>query len=409
MIESVFTFLSARETLHQLSIPVIAALIGWSTNWLAIKLTFYPVRFVGIAPWFGWQGIVPRKCKKMAEKLVDNTLTRISNVRDLYQEIDPQRIENHLRDHLERHLDDYIDELMQLHHPTIWENIPALVRKKILSDARRQLPTTIHALMQEIEIRIDELIDIRSLVCKELANDKTLLIRVFQECGQEEFKFIIRSGAYLGFLFGLIQLLIWQHFAHPWLLPLCGFFVGTVTNWIALNIIFKPLKPFKLGPVTLQGLFLQRQVDVSKTFSHIMAHELLNTRIFVEALFYGAYGQTTHALTHKHLRNALDKNLTLRTFAQLSLGFQGYRQIKDHATRHALQISLTTLEDSKFNQERADTVEKMMTLRMSGLSSEEFQDLLRPIFSEEEWILVAMGGCLGICAGLLQLVFLGQI
>ena len=33
-----------------LLIPFIAAAAGWGTNWLAIKMTFYPLEYVGKFP-----------------------------------------------------------------------------------------------------------------------------------------------------------------------------------------------------------------------------------------------------------------------------------------------------------------------------------------------------------------------
>ena len=36
--------------------------------------------------------------------------------------------------------------------------------------------------------------------------------------------------------------------------------VGCVTNWIALLWIFNPVDPRRVGPVTLQGCFLRRQL-----------------------------------------------------------------------------------------------------------------------------------------------------
>src|SRR5690554_7630937 len=58
--------LTNPEFWQYLSIPVIAALIGWSTNWLAIKMTFYPLEFIGKPPLLGWQGIIFFKARKMA-------------------------------------------------------------------------------------------------------------------------------------------------------------------------------------------------------------------------------------------------------------------------------------------------------------------------------------------------------
>jgi uncharacterized membrane protein YheB (UPF0754 family) len=398
--------LASSEFLGAASIPVIAALIGWSTNWLAIKLTFYPIDFVGKPPFLGWQGVVPRKRHKMAQKLVDNTLSRVSNVRELYQEMNPQQIERHLLRHLQQHLNDYIDELMHDTHPALWENLPRMARNKVYADAHRQLPETLHGMMREVDQRIDELVDVRTLVINQLAADKTLLNRVFQECGQKEFDFIIRSGAWLGFLFGLLQLALWQQWQALWLLPLFGFIVGACTNWVALNIIFKPLDPIGIGPFRLQGLFLQRQKEVSNTFGRIVAHELLTTRLFAHAMFYGVYQARTRALAHKHIRRALDGNLITRTLAQVTLGFRGYSELKDEVAQRALQVSLQPLQEEHFSTERAGAIQSMIGQRLQGMSSAEFQDVLRPVFQEDEWILIAIGGFLGVLAGLLQILCL---
>ena len=59
-----------------LMIPIIAACVGWITNWMAVQMIFYPTNFIGI-PFYrvpevplgfiGWQGIVPCKTRKMSE------------------------------------------------------------------------------------------------------------------------------------------------------------------------------------------------------------------------------------------------------------------------------------------------------------------------------------------------------
>jgi hypothetical protein len=41
------------EWLRYASIPVIAGLIGYGTNWLAVKMTFAPLEFLGIPPYLG--------------------------------------------------------------------------------------------------------------------------------------------------------------------------------------------------------------------------------------------------------------------------------------------------------------------------------------------------------------------
>jgi hypothetical protein len=48
----------------------------------------------------------------------------------------------------------------------------------------------------------------------------------------------------------------------------------------------------------------------------------------------------------------------------------------------------------------------MLNERISAQPPAEFQDLVRPIFHEDEWILVAIGGALGALVGWGQLVLM---
>mgnify|MGYP000020283350 CR=1 FL=1 len=54
-------------------------------------------------------------------------------------------------------------------------------------------------------------------VVTHFSKHKEQLNEVFLRCGQKELKFIERSGAYFGFLFGLVQAVVW-FFVPEW----CG-------------------------------------------------------------------------------------------------------------------------------------------------------------------------------------------
>ncbi len=48
------------------SMPVIAAVIGWGTKLVAIRMIFRPHVFKGIGP-IGWQGIIPKRTPEMVQ------------------------------------------------------------------------------------------------------------------------------------------------------------------------------------------------------------------------------------------------------------------------------------------------------------------------------------------------------
>jgi len=50
-------------------LPIIGMLIGFTTNWLAIKLLFWPKKKI-----LGIQGVIPKRKNKIAEKIAESSL-----------------------------------------------------------------------------------------------------------------------------------------------------------------------------------------------------------------------------------------------------------------------------------------------------------------------------------------------
>ncbi len=400
-------WLSHPDLWKYASIPVIAALIGWSTNWLAIKLTFYPLEFTGLKPIFGWQGIIPSKAEKMAVISVDSTISKIGTVPEVIAQIDPALLAEHIVDTVLPRIEDYVDDIMLQEHPTLWENLPSSMKNMVYTRVRKSAPKLIDNLVEDISGQVEDLLDIKDMVTRQLVADKHLLNRIFLECGNAEFRFIINSGLGFGLLFGLIQMLLWILFPNQWVLPACGFLVGWATNWIALNVIFRPLKEIKIGPVRLQGLFLKRQKEVAGSFCQIVTHEILTVGRIVNAMLNGPSSARTRALIKKHVKPVVDDTAGIsKPLTQLALGPQKFATLKQKVGDMAIDISSEALADPMFNQDRAAAVEKIMRSRMETLSPEEFQNLLRPCFQEDEIKLIAIGGALGALAGFMQLLLI---
>src|SRR6201999_1525020 len=73
------------------SIPVLAAAIGYVTKLVAIRMMVEPLDYVGRRP-FGWQGIVPRHAARMAGIAVDMMTTQLISPADVVRRLDPDRI-----------------------------------------------------------------------------------------------------------------------------------------------------------------------------------------------------------------------------------------------------------------------------------------------------------------------------
>ena len=256
-----------QNYLVYLSIPIVAAIVGYVTKIAAVKMMFYPMKFMGIRPFFGWQGIVPRNAVRMASIAVDTITTKLVSVQEVVAGLDSDRLGKELEGPAMEVIETIIREVMSKHQPRLWESLPNIAQRKLIDRVKRDVPGVIASVMEDIKNNIDDILDLKDLVIRILLNDKALLNRIFQEVGHKEFRFFGISGLYFGFMIGLVQMVCWVLLKEPWILPTFGFAVGLISDWIALNLLFEPKKPIPLGSYTIQGLFLKRQKQVAGTGS----------------------------------------------------------------------------------------------------------------------------------------------
>lgn len=166
-------------------------------------------------------------------------------------------------------------------------------------------------------------------------------------------------------------------------LLLLGAIVGYVTNWIALKWIFEPLIPTQCGPFLLQGLFLRRQNAVSEEFSsYISSNILTSRRVWQSILSEPNLGE---------FNKIIRRNIPFLSGVQLAA-------ITNHL-RSSLSNSQHALH--QYINQRLD-LQRLLIERMKQLTPAEFEQVLHPIFQEDEVILIAAGGVLGFLAGGLQ-------
>ena len=170
------------------SIPFIAGTVGWTTNWMAVQMTFYPLEFLGIRPFFGWQGIIPSKVEKMAGIVVDKALSKLGSLDEFFREMEPEKIADHLTRTIQLRIEEYTDEVMTERNAVLWENLPLLVRKRVYSRARRAIPAVMDNVVDDISRNLDNLVDMKHMVITQMSEDKQLMVQMFREVGDPEFR-----------------------------------------------------------------------------------------------------------------------------------------------------------------------------------------------------------------------------
>jgi hypothetical protein len=228
--------------------------------------------------------------------------------------------------------------------------------------------------------------------------DRSLLGKLFQISGKDELIFLVDSGLWFGFILGMIQLTVMLYWNNPWVNSVGGLIVGLATNWLALKWIFEPVNPLRLGPVTLQGLFLRRQNEVSADFSKFFANEVLTSRQLFKSMLTDP---STLPEWEKLIARRFSSFASDVTLGTLDLRGENPRKLNAASARLCANLYdyLAGLHDYV---DDALEIERTLRARMMAMTSAQFERVLHPIFEEDELTLILSGGGLGFMAGLVQ-------
>jgi len=387
-----------------ISMPFVAAIIGYVTKVVAIKMMFSPIEFVGIRPWFGWQGIVPRRAARMASIACDTVTSRLVTPREIFGRLDPARVAREIEAPLIEDIEVITQEVMEQVQPKLWAMLPEGLRHRIIERIKADAPTVVRQIMQEIQDHVDEVFDLKAMVTSSLLRQKPLLNRIFQETGKAEFRFIARCGFPFGFIIGLVQLIVWTLTHSHWVMPAFGLFVGWFTDWLALKMIFRPKEPRRyLGLFTWQGLFFRRRKEVAAAYGELVAREILTPANIIDAVLVGPRSDRLFDMIQRHVHRMVEENAGLaKPFLVLAVGTKRYEEMKRLVVRKLMVRLPHTLKHLERYAEEAMDVRNTLVTKMQQLTVDEFEGILRPVFQQDEWILIAVGAALGFLVGELQ-------
>ena len=423
------TFVNRPDFWAVLSIIPVTAFVTWAHVWMALKMVFYPINFWGfhLGPLpVGWQGIVPRKAGRISGIITDNTLSKLGSIREFLQAMDPDDMARIIGEQVGFELEHLIDEVMMDRNAVLWENLPFAIKRRIYAQAQKQMPAILRELVTELTMNVESLVDMREMVVSQMEGDRRLMVRMFLKVGQKEINFIWHISALIGMFFGIFQMIVWFVVPWHWTVPFWAAIWGFLTNWIAIWMVFNPLYPHpvkypqffarttnrkfpwikpvipRIGTYNIQGAFMKRQDEVSDVFASVVTEDLITLKSIMTEMMYGGRKDKTRRIIKRHINEIMETPL-VRTSLQLSLGPKEYAKLKTDLIDRSIEITMVPVCNPAFNASRAQKIYQMFRDRIRELTPKEFQNLLRPAFQEDEWILILLGGVTGFVAGLIHL------
>ncbi len=189
-------------------IPFISAFIGWFTNWIAIKMLFHPKepkKILGIT----FHGIFPKRQKQFAEKLGKLVSNELLSFKDIEEKISNPANIGKLMPFVESHIDHFLRVKLAEQMPVISMFIGDKTINQLKEVFITELTELFPVIMKNYMNNLQEDLDLEKIVTQKVAgfsSDK--LEQILNDIMAKEFRFVEIIGGILGFLIGLLQVLL---------------------------------------------------------------------------------------------------------------------------------------------------------------------------------------------------------
>jgi uncharacterized membrane protein YheB (UPF0754 family) len=191
-----------------------------------------------------------------------------------------------------------------------------------------------------------------------------------------------------------------------WLLfiPFISAFIGWVTNWVAIKMLFHPRDPKKILGITFQGIFPKRQEQFAVRLGKLVSEELLSFSDIEQKITNPENLEKLLPQVEAHIDHFLRVKLS-ESMPMISM-FIGDKTIEKMKTVFVEELRelfpvLMTNYLGKLKEEL--DLEKIVTEKVKNFSSDKLESILYAVMSKEFRFVEIIGGVLGFLIGLLQI------
>jgi len=198
---------NSMKLLLYVTIPFITALIGWFTNYIAVKMIFRPRREVRIAG-IRIQGLMPKRKHDLAVKIAETIEKELISHKDIRNILQSEDFHLSTGTLIKAKIDAFINEKISgnsLIAMFVTPEISGKFSAMIMDELQKEIPGLIDSVFESVEKKIDFKTIIRDKID---GFDLSRLETIIYAIAAKELKAIEIVGGVLGFVVGVVQLLI---------------------------------------------------------------------------------------------------------------------------------------------------------------------------------------------------------
>ena len=146
-----------------LLLPIIAALIGWFTNYLAVKMLFHPrlpLKIFG----FSIQGVFPKRQKQLADKLGTLVADELFSIKDVAQKLKELATSQESMELVGKRIEKTIREKLVKSFPMLAMFLTDEMVEKVTNLFKSELQDFLGESAQDLATKLEDSLDVKELV-----------------------------------------------------------------------------------------------------------------------------------------------------------------------------------------------------------------------------------------------------
>lgn len=186
------------------------------------------------------------------------------------------------------------------------------------------------------------------------------------------------------------------------LMTVVGGLIGYTTNVLAVKMLFRPLKPFRVPLIgwEIQGLIPKRQKDIAKSIGQTVQDELISVEEIIDKLVEDTDKTALIAMAKERIVELAENNMP----PMVPSIFKGaiIKYVADAVDQNAESVMNEISEKLVHQATEKIQIADMVAEKIEAFDVMQLEEIIFSISKQELKHIEVLGGVLGVIIGLLQ-------
>ena len=189
-------------------IPLIGGVIGYITNYIAVKMIFRPKVGFSIGP-IKIQGLIPKRKKELSTSIAKTVESNLISTEDIKDKIMAMELGEDFKTVINEKVDFFVENKLLSFNPILSAFITDDIKVKVKAVFMAELDDILPSVFDMVGDKLDNSLNVGEIVTEKVNDFSTdKLEEIVLSIASKELKAIEILGGVLGVMIGIIQVLI---------------------------------------------------------------------------------------------------------------------------------------------------------------------------------------------------------